>query len=122
MDFEGKKIVVIDGASGMGFKTAENVVVASGSAVLVGRTGQKLDEAVSSLSQSGAAWSVAADLTDPDQVVEAQMQLAEDHPDATLLALTSSATTSAASGSGRRRNTASTPSRPRRRSSRSRAR
>jgi NAD(P)-dependent dehydrogenase (short-subunit alcohol dehydrogenase family) len=44
MDFEGKKIVVIGGASGMGFKTAENVVAAGGSAVLVGRTGQKLDE------------------------------------------------------------------------------
>ncbi|MGV9652520.1 SDR family NAD(P)-dependent oxidoreductase [Streptomyces sp. NPDC003328] len=84
-DFEGKKIVVLGGASGMGYKTAENVVAAGGSAVLVGRPGQKLDEAVSSLSQSGAAWSVAADLADQDQVVEAQKQLAEDHPDATLL-------------------------------------
>lgn len=84
-DFEGKKIVLIGGVSGMGFKTAENVVAAGGSAVLVGRPGQKLDEAVSSLSRSGSAWSVAADLADPDQVVEAQKQLAEDHSDATLL-------------------------------------
>lgn len=84
-DFEGKKIVVIGGASGMGRKTAEMVVAAGGSAVLVGRKGHKLDDAVASLSQSGTAWPVPADLADRDQVVEAQKQLAQDHSDATLL-------------------------------------
>jgi NAD(P)-dependent dehydrogenase (short-subunit alcohol dehydrogenase family) len=69
----------------MGFKTAENVIAGGGSAVIVGRAGQKLDDAVAALSRSGSAWSIAADLTDRDQVVEAQKQLAEDHPDATLL-------------------------------------
>ncbi|MGP4086659.1 SDR family NAD(P)-dependent oxidoreductase [Streptomyces sp. KR55] len=84
-DFEGKKLVVIGGASGMGLKTAENVIAEGGSAVIVGRPGQKLDDAVASLSRSGSAWSIAADLADRDQVVEAQKQLAEDHPEATLL-------------------------------------
>jgi NAD(P)-dependent dehydrogenase (short-subunit alcohol dehydrogenase family) len=84
-DFEGKKIVVIGGTSGIGLKTAEDVIADGGSAVIVGRPGQKLDDAVTSLSRSGTAWSIAADLTDWDQVVEAQQQLAENHLDATLL-------------------------------------
>ncbi|MEV8092676.1 SDR family NAD(P)-dependent oxidoreductase [Streptomyces nigra] len=84
-EFEGRKIVVIGGASGMGRRTAENVIAGGGSAVIVGRPGKKLDDAVVELSRSGSAWSVAADLADQDQVVEAQKQLAEDHPDTTLL-------------------------------------
>ncbi len=85
LGFEGKKLVVIGDASGVGLKVAENVIAEGGSAVIVGRTGQKLDDAVASLSRSGSAWSIAADLADRDQVVEAQKRLAEDHPDATLL-------------------------------------
>jgi NAD(P)-dependent dehydrogenase (short-subunit alcohol dehydrogenase family) len=84
-DFEGRKLIVIGGASGMGLKTAENVLAGGGSAVIVGRAGHKLDDAVAALSRSGNAWSVEADLAERDQVVEAQKQLAEDHPDATLL-------------------------------------
>ncbi|TDE14390.1 SDR family NAD(P)-dependent oxidoreductase [Jiangella asiatica] len=82
--FQGRKVVVVGGSSGIGFKTAKDVIAAGGSAVIVGR-GRKLDDAVGSLSRSGSAWSVAADLTDWDQVVEAQKQLAENHADATLL-------------------------------------
>jgi NAD(P)-dependent dehydrogenase (short-subunit alcohol dehydrogenase family) len=85
MEFAGKKLVVIGGASGMGLKTAESVIAGGGSAVVVGRAGQRLDDAVAGLSQSGRAWSVAVDLADQDQVVEAQKQLAQDHPDAGLL-------------------------------------
>ncbi|MCI3246582.1 SDR family NAD(P)-dependent oxidoreductase, partial [Streptomyces spinosisporus] len=78
-DFEGRKLVVIGGASGMGLQTAENVIAGGGSAVIVGRAGRKLDDAVAALSRSGSAWAVEADLADRDQVVEAQKQLAEDH-------------------------------------------
>lgn len=85
MEFEGKKLVVIGGASGMGLKVAEDVIAEGGSAVIVGRPGQKLDDAVATLSRSGSAWSIAADLADRNQVVEAHKQLSEDHPDATLL-------------------------------------
>jgi NAD(P)-dependent dehydrogenase (short-subunit alcohol dehydrogenase family) len=84
-DFEGNKIVVIGGSSGIGLKTAEDVVAEGGSAVIVSRPGRKLDDAVAGLSRSGSAWSIAADLTDWNQVVEAQKQLAENHSDATLL-------------------------------------
>lgn len=84
-DFEGNKIVVIGGSSGIGLKTAEDVIAEGGSAVIVSRPGRKLDDAVAGLSRSGSAWSIAADLTDWNQVVEAQKQLAENHSDATLL-------------------------------------
>lgn len=84
-EFEGKKIVVIGGSSGIGLKTAEDVIAEGGSAVIVGRPGRKLDDAVAGLSRSGSAWPIAADLTDWDQVSAAQEQLATDHSDATLL-------------------------------------
>lgn len=84
-DFEGKKIVVIGGVSGMGRQTAEDVVAGGGSAVILGRPGQKLDDAVANLSRSGEAWAVPVDLAQWDQVTEAQKQLAENHSDATLL-------------------------------------
>lgn len=83
--FEGKKVVVVGGASGIGFQTAEDVIMEGGSAVIVGRPGRKLDDAVASLSRSGRAWSIAADLTDWNDVVEAQKELAQNHSDATLL-------------------------------------
>ena len=83
--FEGKKMVVLGGASGIGFQTAADVVAAGGSAVIIGRPGQKLDDAVASLSRSGSVWPISADLTDWDQVVEAQKELAQSHSDATLL-------------------------------------
>lgn len=84
-DLEGRKLVVIGGASGMGRQTAADVIARGGSAVVVGRRGRKLDDAVAELSQSGEAWAVAADLADGDQVAEARKQLAEEHGDATLL-------------------------------------
>src|SRR3954471_13508709 len=83
--FEGRKVVVVGGSSGIGLKTAEDVIKSGGSAVIIGRPGRKLDDAVAGLSRSGTAWSVAADLTDCDQVVEAQKQLVDSHADATLL-------------------------------------
>jgi hypothetical protein len=44
-----------------------DVIAAGGSAVIVGRPGRKLDDAVANLSRSGSAWSVAADLADRDR-------------------------------------------------------
>ncbi|WP_329460803.1 SDR family NAD(P)-dependent oxidoreductase [Streptomyces sp. NBC_01497] len=84
-DFTGQKVVVIGGASGMGKEAAASVLAGGGSAVIVGRKGVKLDNAVADLSKAGTAWSVCADLTNRDEVMEAQKELAEDHPDATLL-------------------------------------
>jgi hypothetical protein len=60
-----------------GLQTAENVIEKGGSAVTIGRPGQKLDDAVASLSRLGGAWSIAADLTN--------WQLTHNHSDALLV-------------------------------------
>ncbi|MGQ4428318.1 SDR family NAD(P)-dependent oxidoreductase [Streptomyces violaceoruber] len=85
MEFEGQKLVVVGGASGMGRETAVEVMAAGGSVVVVGRGGKKLDEAVAELKKNGSAWGIAADLLDSAQVRAAQEKLAAEHSDATLL-------------------------------------
>jgi len=85
MDFEGQKLVVVGGASGMGKQTAVDVIARGGSAVIIGRPGHKLDDAVAELSKNGSAWGIGADLADPAQVEKVQEKLAADHADATLL-------------------------------------
>ncbi|MBB5790306.1 SDR family NAD(P)-dependent oxidoreductase [Jiangella mangrovi] len=84
-DFEGRKVVVIGGTSGMGLATAHQVVAGGGSAVVTGRDHGKVEATVGELSQHGKAWGIAAELTDRDQVPELRKQLAADHADATLL-------------------------------------
>jgi NAD(P)-dependent dehydrogenase (short-subunit alcohol dehydrogenase family) len=82
--FDGRKLVVIGGSSGMGRQTAVDVVAQGASAVIVGRNQAKVDETVAGLG-NGKAWGITADLADRDQVEEVQKRLAEDHADATLL-------------------------------------
>jgi NAD(P)-dependent dehydrogenase (short-subunit alcohol dehydrogenase family) len=83
--FEGRKLIVIGGSSGMGQQTAADVVAAGGSAVIVGRDPNRVDETVMMLSANGKAWGITADLNDRDQVGDVQQQLAVQHADATLL-------------------------------------
>jgi NAD(P)-dependent dehydrogenase (short-subunit alcohol dehydrogenase family) len=82
--FEGQKLVVVGGSSGMGRQTAIDVVNAGGSAVIVGREQDRVDETVTELLSRGKAWGITADLADRNQVADVQMRLAE-HADATLL-------------------------------------
>ena len=83
--FEGRKLIVIGGSSGMGRQTAADVMASGGSAVIVGRDPMRVEETVATLSATGKAWGITADLADRDQVAELQEQLAADHNDATLL-------------------------------------
>jgi len=83
--FEGRKLIVIGGSSGMGRQTAADVMASGGSAVIVGRDPMRVEETVATLSATGKAWGITADLADRDQVAELQEQLAADHDDATLL-------------------------------------
>ena len=83
--FEGRKLVVVGGSSGMGRQTAVDVVAAGGSAVIIGRHGNKVDETVKELSDKGQAWGITADLANRDEVGKVQDQLAAQHADATLL-------------------------------------
>ncbi|OPX06833.1 SDR family NAD(P)-dependent oxidoreductase [Mycobacterium sp. AT1] len=85
-DFDGKKIIVVGGSSGMGRQTAINIVANGGSSVIVGRTNARVDDTVAELKGfGGRAWGVAGDLTDRLAVSEIQRALSDSHGDATLL-------------------------------------
>jgi NAD(P)-dependent dehydrogenase (short-subunit alcohol dehydrogenase family) len=83
--FEGQKLVVVGGSSGMGRQTAADVVAAGGSAVIIGQEAGKVEDTVKELAKDGPAYGITADLADREQVQRVCQQLAEEHADATLL-------------------------------------
>src|SRR5262249_50765456 len=83
--FEGQKLVVVGGSSGMGRQTAADVVAAGGTAVIIGQAPGRVDEPVQTLSEAGSAAGIPADLGDREQVDRVREQLADEHADATLL-------------------------------------
>jgi NAD(P)-dependent dehydrogenase (short-subunit alcohol dehydrogenase family) len=83
--FEGRKLIVVGGSSGMGLQTARDAVGQGATTVIVGRQQAKVDETVAELGKKGDAWGITADLADRKQVEDVQAQLAAEHADATLL-------------------------------------
>jgi NAD(P)-dependent dehydrogenase (short-subunit alcohol dehydrogenase family) len=83
--FAGQKLVVVGGSSGMGRQTAEDVMAAGGSAVIIGQGAGKVDDTVQTLAKDGEAFGITADLTDRMQAERVCRQLAAEHADATLL-------------------------------------
>ena len=83
--FAGQKLVVVGGSSGMGRQTAEDVVAAGGSAVIIGQEPGRVEDTVRTLAKDGAAYGITADLTDRMQAERVCQQLADEHADATLL-------------------------------------
>ena len=83
--FAGQKLVVVGGSSGMGRQTAEDVVAAGGSAVIIGQDQARVDDTVQTLAKDGPAHGITADLADRDQVERVCQELAGEHADATLL-------------------------------------
>jgi NAD(P)-dependent dehydrogenase (short-subunit alcohol dehydrogenase family) len=83
--FEGRKLIAIGGSSGMGRQSAIDVVAGGGTAVIVGRDPSRVEETVDTISRTGEAWGITADLADRDEVRRVQEILATDHADATLL-------------------------------------
>ena len=85
-EFEGKKIVVVGGSAGMGRQVALDVIDRGGSAVIIGRSKDRVDDTVTALTdRRGQAWGISAELTDRSAVTDVQRILAEHHDDATLL-------------------------------------
>ena len=83
--FEGRKLIVIGGSSGMGRQAALDIADEGGKVVVVGRQQAKVDETVAELGKKGESWGITADLADRKQVEDVQQQLADEHADATLL-------------------------------------
>src|SRR5208282_3689709 len=83
--FDGQKLVVVGGSSGMGRQTAADVVAAGGSAVVIGLDDGHVNDMAAELSQKGGAYGITADLTDRMEVERVRQQLADEHADATLL-------------------------------------
>jgi NAD(P)-dependent dehydrogenase (short-subunit alcohol dehydrogenase family) len=85
MHFEAKKVIVVGGSAGMGRQVAIDVVDHGGSAVIIGRSKDRVDDTVELIRRGGHAWGIAADLTDRTAVADVQRALHEHHRDATLL-------------------------------------
>jgi NAD(P)-dependent dehydrogenase (short-subunit alcohol dehydrogenase family) len=73
--FDGRKVVVVGGSSGMGRQTATDVVDQGGKVVIVGRQPANVYETVAELGKTGDVWGLTADLADRRQVAQLQEQL-----------------------------------------------
>ena len=84
--FDGKKIIVVGGSAGMGRQAAFDVIERGGSAVIIGRSKERVDDTVAELTnRQGKAWGITAEVTDRSAVADVQAELSENHGDATLM-------------------------------------
>jgi NAD(P)-dependent dehydrogenase (short-subunit alcohol dehydrogenase family) len=83
--FDGRKLIVVGGSSGMGRQSAQDVVAGGGSAVIIGKNAARVSDTVDALNVNGKAWGITADLADRAAVRDVQDKLATEHGDATLL-------------------------------------
>jgi short-subunit dehydrogenase len=84
-EFDGKKVIVIGGSAGMGRQVAIDIVNDGGSAVVVGRSAERVADTVSTLGGDGRAFGLTAELADRGAVAILQQRLVDEHADATLL-------------------------------------
>lgn len=83
--FNGKKLLVVGGTSGMGLQTARMVVAEGGSAVIVGNRADKAEEARKELAALGQVWALTADLSDGEGLLGLLEAIDQQHPDIDLL-------------------------------------
>ena len=83
--FVGQKIIVVGGTSGIGKAVAQSVLIAGGTAVLVGSRQPKLDDAVNELSSYGNVVGELANISDTQQRNALIERINTNHSDATLL-------------------------------------
>lgn len=83
--FEGQKLIVIGGTSGIGKSVAQLILQGGGTAVLVGRRAEKLQAAVAELRAYGPVVGEQADIANPEARRALSDRLTAKHADATLL-------------------------------------
>ncbi|MFY4260697.1 SDR family NAD(P)-dependent oxidoreductase [Achromobacter xylosoxidans] len=83
--FEGRKLLVVGGSSGMGLEAARQVLVQGGSVVIVGNRPDKTEQARRALAELGQVWAVTADLASSAGVQALIQELNARHADIDLL-------------------------------------
>ncbi|WP_372882164.1 SDR family NAD(P)-dependent oxidoreductase [Psychromonas sp.] len=83
--FEGKKLLVIGGTSGMGLATARMILEEGGQVVIVGSRAEKAKSALEELSAIGPVEALTADLINDNGTQELIETIAEKHSDVDLL-------------------------------------
>ena len=83
--FNGKKLLVVGGTSGMGLQTARIVLAGGGSAVVVGRHAYKTEAACKELAAIGKSWGLSANLSSSEELGALLNAIDAQHPDIDLL-------------------------------------
>lgn len=83
--FEGKKLLVVGGTSGMGLQTARTILADGGCVVIVGHRADKTEEARKELSALGPVSAITANLTTDEGVAALLKTIDEQHADIDLL-------------------------------------
>ena len=83
--FEGQKLLVVGGTSGIGLAIARQMLQAGASVVVIGQRADKTQDALQDLSTLGSAAAIAANLTSTEGLAHLQKELAENHADINLL-------------------------------------
>lgn len=83
--FEGRKLLVVGGSSGMGLETARQVLVEGGRVVIIGNRPDKTEQARRALAELGQVGAVTADLASSAGVQALIQELDARHADIDLL-------------------------------------
>lgn len=83
--FNGKKLLVVGGTSGMGLETARQFLSEGGSVVIVGNRPEKTEEARKDLSALGNMAALTADLTSDEGLAKLIKTISEQHSDIDML-------------------------------------
>jgi NAD(P)-dependent dehydrogenase (short-subunit alcohol dehydrogenase family) len=84
-EFEGQKLIVVGGTSGIGKAVAKIVLQNGGTAVIIGRRVDKTRAAVSELTPSGPVFGETADITKTAERAPLVERIDAQHRDATML-------------------------------------
>lgn len=84
-EFEGKKLCVVGGSSGMGLEVARQVLAAGGKVLIVGRRPEKTEAARQELARLGPVSALNADLSSPAGTAALIETLRAEHGDIDLL-------------------------------------
>lgn len=85
LEFQGQKLIVVGGTSGIGKAVAQLVLGQGGKVVLIGRRGDKTRAATAELAAHGPVFGETADISNPAERAALADRLDAQHGDATLL-------------------------------------